>query len=212
MKGLIYKDLALIGSQGKFFIVYLLAFNVLFSFLGDGSGIGSFAVLICFMLSINCFAYDEQCRFDKLAAASPIPAGQVVLARYLSSMILGVFGCVLTVGVGSVIQLIRGQHAFFELLATLGVAVCLSLLFMTLLFPLFYKFGVNKSRILMLIVCVVPAFAFPLLAEWFPGIWDFLEISPALWPIWSWMAVVGLILLLFASIALSRLIVKHKQY
>lgn len=212
MKGLIYKDLALIASQGKFFIIYLLAFNVLFSFLGDGSGIGSFAVLICFMLSINCFAYDEQCRFDKLAAASPVPAGQVVLARYLSSMILGVFGCVLTVGIGSVLQLIRRQHAFFELLAALGVAVCLSLLFMTILFPLFYKFGVNKSRILMLIVCVLPAFAFPLLAEWFPGIWDFLEVPPALWSIWGWVAVAGLVLLLAASIALSRSIVRHKQY
>lgn len=74
MKGLIYKDLSLIGRQGKFFIVYIVLMVAIFSGIGDGAAsMSSFMAVVCFMLSINCFAYDEQNGFDKLVAASPLP-------------------------------------------------------------------------------------------------------------------------------------------
>ena len=86
MKGLIYKDLSLIGRQGKFFIVYIVLMVAIFSGIGDGAAsMSSFMAVVCFMLSINCFAYDEQNGFDKLVAASPLPPMQVVLSRYASS-------------------------------------------------------------------------------------------------------------------------------
>ena len=70
MKGLIYKDLSLIGRQGKFFIVYIVLMVAIFSGIGDGAAsMSSFMAVVCFMLSINCFAYDEQNGFDKLVAS-----------------------------------------------------------------------------------------------------------------------------------------------
>ena len=93
MKGLIYKDLSLIGRQGKFFIVYIVLMVAIFSGIGDGAAsMSSFMAVVCFMLSINCFAYDEQNGFDKLVAASPLPPMQVVLSRYASSLLLGMLG------------------------------------------------------------------------------------------------------------------------
>ena len=111
MKGLIYKDLSLIGRQGKFFIVYIVLMVAIFSGIGDGAAsMSSFMAVVCFMLSINCFAYDEQNGFDKLVAASPLPPMQVVLSRYASSLLLGLLGCLLTAGVSSVVQLLSLIH------------------------------------------------------------------------------------------------------
>ena len=86
MKGLVYKDLSLIGRQGKFLFVYLLVFVLIFSAVGDGaSTVTSFLSVVCFMLSINCFAYDEQCGFGKLVAASPLRPLRVALSGKAST-------------------------------------------------------------------------------------------------------------------------------
>ena len=151
----IYKDLSLIGRQGKFFIVYIVLMVAIFSGIGDGAAsMSSFMAVVCFMLSINCFAYDEQNGFDKLVAASPLPPMQVVLSRYASSLLLGLLGCLLTAGVSSVVQLVKGNAAFNDMLFGLIVALVAALVRMAILVPIFYKFGVNKSRIIMLLVAV----------------------------------------------------------
>lgn len=127
MKGLIYKDLSLIGRQGKFLIVYILLMVVLFSGVEDrAASMSAFITIICFMLSINCFAYDEQSGFDKLTAASPLSTMQVVLSRYVSSLLLGLLGCLVTAGVSSAVQLIKGKPAFSEMLVGLVGALAAS--------------------------------------------------------------------------------------
>ena len=98
MKGLLYKDLALMGRQAKLMLLYILVFGVVFmGFMGNTSFALSFISLMMFMFSINCFAYDEQASFDKLTAAAPVPKRAVVLARYLSSLIIWIAG---TAGIG----------------------------------------------------------------------------------------------------------------
>lgn len=180
MKGLIYKDLSLIGRQGKFFIVYIVLMVAIFSGIGDGAAsMSSFMAVVCFMLSINCFAYDEQNGFDKLVAASPLPPMQVVLSRYASSLLLGLLGCLLTAGVSSVVQLVKGNAAFNDMLFGLIGALVAALVLMAILFPIFYKFGVNKSRIIMLLVVFFPVMAIVLVSKLFPDAFSMLSQIPA---------------------------------
>ncbi len=199
MKGLIYKDLSLIGRQGKFFIVYIVLMVAIFSGIGDGAAsMSSFMAVVCFMLSINCFAYDEQNGFDKLVAASPLPPMQVVLSRYASSLLLGLLGCLLTAGVSSVVQLVKGNAAFNDMLFGLIGA---------------YKFGVNKSRIIMLLVVFFPVMAIVLVSKLFPDAFSMLSQIPA--GVVTALPFIGAAVLaaaLAASLLLSARILRRKQY
>ena len=214
MKGLIYKDLSLIGRQGKFFIVYIVLMVAIFSCIGDGAAsMSSFMAVVCFMLSINCFAYDEQNGFDKLVAASPLPPMQVVLSRYASSLLLGLLGCLLTAGVSSVVQLVKGNAAFNDMLFGLIGALVAALVLMAILFPIFYKFGVNKSRIIMLLVVFFPVMAIVLVSKLFPDAFSMLSQIPA--GVVTALPFIGAAVLaaaLAASLLLSARILRRKQY
>lgn len=182
MKGLIYKDLSLIGRQGKFFIVYIVLMVAIFSGIGDGAAsMSSFMAVVCFMLSINCFAYDEQNGFDKLVAASPLPphAGGSLPVRLQPAV--GAARLPLTAGVSSVVQLVKGNAAFNDMLFGLIGALVAALVLMAILFPIFYKFGVNKSRIIMLLVVFFPVMAIVLVSKLFPDAFSMLSQIPAGW-------------------------------
>ena len=211
MKGLIYKDLSLIGRQGKFFIVYIVLMVAIFSGIGDGAAsMSSFMAVVCFMLSINCFAYDEQNGFDKLVAASPLPPMQVVLSRYASSLLLGLLGCLLTAGVSSVVQLVKGNAAFNDMLFGLIGALVAALVLMAILFPIF---GVNKSRIIMLLVVFFPVMAIVLVSKLFPDAFSMLSQIPA--GVVTALPFIGAAVLaaaLAASLLLSARILRRKQY
>ncbi len=211
MRYLIGKDLALIGRQGKFLFVYLLVFIVLFSGLGNNAGfLASFLTIVCFMLSINCFAYDEQCHFDKLLAAGPVPPLRAVAARYLSAFLIGLGGGLLTFGVTSIVQLVKKQPAFFETLFSVLASLGIGLFLTAVLFPIFYKFGTSKSRILMLLIVALPAVALPLAVEYFP---DLGGAIPA-WLPSALPAILAAVLLaaLAVSVPLSCRIVRRKTY
>ena len=74
MKGLFIKDWRLMSRQMKLMLVFVLVFVGMFSYtMEDSLALTGFYTVIFLMLSVNCFAYDETCHFDKLAAAAPSP-------------------------------------------------------------------------------------------------------------------------------------------
>lgn len=84
-------------------------------------------------------------------------------------------------------------------------------LFLTaILFPLFYKFGTAKSRILMLFIVVLPAVALPLAAKYFTQLGGAIPAwLPAALPV---IFAAALFLALAVSVPLSCRIVRRKQY
>ena len=93
MKGLFIKDWRLMSRQMKLMLVFVLVFVGMFSYtMEDSLALTGFYTVIFLMLSVNCFAYDETCHFDKLAAAAPIPKSRVVLTRYLAALAVGAVG------------------------------------------------------------------------------------------------------------------------
>lgn len=196
----------------------MIVFIGLFSFMSDTSFLTGFITLIAMMLSINCFAYDELCNFDKLVAASPASPSQAVLARYAVGFACGVSGSVLVVLVEGVSLLLKGDTAagFSPLLNTLiavGVTLGISVLLLDILFPICYRFGVNKSRIILLLVVGLPSFLIAFLFNRFAGQ---MPAFPSAFPISGPLTVLLLILILILgtvlSITLSTRILERKEY
>ena len=214
VRSLFVKDWMVLNRQLLFMLIYIVIFVGLFTAGESGSVFltGIFSALVV-LLAINCFAYDEQAHFDKLLAASPAAAWQVVLSRYLTSLSLGLLGTGFITGLQAAIYAVRSEperipSALTVAAASLGVgALCAAVMF-----PLFYKFGVNKGRIVLILACAIPAAVSGGISAVMQSPDQPLSLTPAVLSALPWV----LALLVAAAIAVSFVcsvhIVKNKQY
>ena len=216
MKGLFIKDWRLMGRQVKMMLLFILVFLVLFSTtMDDIQFLSGLYTMIFVFLPINCFAYDEMCHFDKFAACTPLPVSRIVLTRYLAALSVGGAGILLIGGVQSVIQLIKKTEPgavlsnLLLLLIYFGVAV----LMMSVLFPLMYKFGTNRSRLIMLLVFAVPAMLFFAAVNLLPeDALTHLAMPESFLRTLPFFAAAILLLGLWLSISISIRICQNKEY
>ena len=139
MRGLIMKDMLTIAKQAKAFLILILFFAVIPSFSGS-----SFAMLYAAMMPISALAYDENCKWDQLAAMMPYS----VLSKYLFGYI-----CLLATGALSAASLyvtaaVKGTAVSGEDIAQIAVMACFALIFLAVNLPCMFRLGVEKGRLL----------------------------------------------------------------
>ena len=72
MLGLLRKDLYLTAATARAYLIICLLFVVLMAVgVYDVTFLTTFLTLMCIMLPMNAFAYDEQAKWDKFSAALP---------------------------------------------------------------------------------------------------------------------------------------------
>ncbi len=158
MLGLIIKDL-LVCKKSLRTILLLVAVFMVFGVTTDDSTFVMFITSIYFtMMVLTAFAYDAQAKWDAYGLTMPVTRSETVLAKYLLGLVLSVFGgvlsLVLTFGV-----IIYKQEAFLtgEILLTQLAMLGAALLMMSIFIPLIYRFGVEKARLVMIAVFVLPS-------------------------------------------------------
>ena len=216
MKGLFIKDWRLMSRQARLMLVFVLVFLVLFSATLDNTQfLSGLYTMIFVFLPMNCFAYDEMCQFDKFAACSPLPVSKIVLTRYLTALSAGGLGILLIGAVQSGIMLFRKapvQEILSGLLLLLvysGIAVAM----IAVMFPLLYKFGTNRSRLIILLVFFVPVMLVFAAVKLLPaGTLEGIALPPSFLQTLPYFLAAILLLGLWLSISLSIRICKSKEY
>jgi hypothetical protein len=157
VKGLLIKDLLVLRKTGRIFLMLIGLYLVMSIFMH--TDMGPMMVFICGMLSISTFAYDEQAKWDGYALTMPVSKRDLVLSKYVVAIILCFVGAV----AGAVLSVASKLNAplinWNSILITSGVALCASYLFNSLALPLLYKFGAEKSRVVLLACYAVPLIA-----------------------------------------------------
>lgn len=214
--GLARKDWLLMSRKIKLLFLYILVMIVIFSMtMDDSSALAGFFTVLMFMMSINCFAYDEQVNFDKLAASSPILPIKVVLARYIAALSVGIGGSAVIMLVNYLVLVFRksAEAQSEQMLEAFIGAVAVAAAIVSLFFPVFYKFGVNKSRIVMLLLFGIPALLFFTITSILPkNFFAGFTISEGLLSVLPYLIAVVLIAVFIGSIFLSTRILHHKEY
>lgn len=184
MRGLLCKDFMLMQKLMKFIGIYLLAMVVIFYLTVDREEAGSLSMvfgmmsMVLPMFAISSFSYDEQCKWERYAASMPLSRLQIVGEKYLLAILLLAGSMILGVGLVFGANLVYPIDIFQELF-TLSVVWLYALFGLSLLLPLIFRFGAEKSRLMMLLVYLLPVMAFLLLAEKFPQMLQ-LAINPVL--------------------------------
>ena len=145
MKGLIIKDILSLRKNIKMMGAMLLFFAV-FAFIGnDVTFVSGMATLLMTMLTVTTLAYDEASKWDRYALSLPITRKQLVLSKYLLTLLLALGGAVISLIILLTASLTGNGISVIEALATVYGLFWVSLVFTGILLPLTYKFGVEKS-------------------------------------------------------------------
>lgn len=154
MTGLVKKDLYLSLSMLRSYVLIAAVFAALtLTGIYDISFFVTYLSVMCIMIPVNLFAYDEQARWDKYAASLPSGRAGVVKARYLFTILI----CLGSMAFALLLQLIvalftgaRGQERTDLLLSGL-LPTAYGCFMNAVLLPLLFKFGSQKGRIYLLL-------------------------------------------------------------
>ena len=158
MKGLITKDLLGL-RQVALTMGLLMVFYIFLGFMNmkDSGGMMYFSIMalvINIMVPLSCAGYDEQCGWDQFGASLPVSKNQIVLCRYIV--------CLIVIGFSTAVMLVG--NLIFAVLggSPSGVMgylfpIIASMIYIAVMNPIIYKFGVQKSRIIVMAVFLIPS-------------------------------------------------------
>lgn len=202
MKGLILKDFINLKAQSKVMLALFGFYFVLGVAGGNWEMLSFILTLLTVMLPITSLAYDERSKWDRYALTLPISRQDLVFSKYFLGLTFAGF----TFALNLILRRFAGAEAFGDALTfSLGL-FGVGLLILAILLPLNFKFGVEKSRLLMMVVFFLPVAAIMILVK--AGI--VLPIPNNLESL-AVYAGIGVVLVFLASMAISTRIMNRKE-
>lgn len=156
MRGLLLMDFKFLKRQTKFLlIVGLLVFVFLFN--KDMSSFGvAYATMLFGIFAVNSIYYDEANNGNVFLFTLPFSRKEYVFSKYLFGMIMGGGAWILSnlIGIGYLSMANTGIN-IAEWFAINVVYLILLLVMLSFMFPIQFKFGMEKSRLVMIILFVL---------------------------------------------------------
>lgn len=206
MKGLIIKDLLALKKQGKLFLG-LFAFYFIYAIALKNISMLSMITVLCVMLPMTTMAYDERSKWDKYALSMPISRKTIVLSKYLFSILLDVLGVLIVAVTSTIIVYFSNEMEILEALFMAVLFGAISLLFLSVMLPILFKYGVEKARLLIIVIILIPVLFGALIPR--------LGLKPPseeMFKLGANLSPVILIAILFLSIKLSINIFNKKEF
>lgn len=211
MKGLVRYDLTQLTGNSKrsFYLLYFAGLIVVSLAVGGGKIFSYMAVMIGCMMGVSFFSYETWYHWDRYCAALPLSNRQIVVSRYISLLITTGCGVLL----GFVIGLLsfaagRMELSWTQWLFSLVQTILAALLYIEIEIPVMYRFGVERGRLVNILLFVVLYSGALALAELSQVPTEFVTIVRIAFGV-AWLV----ILLLFpVSIAVSMRIRAKKEY
>lgn len=159
MKGLIIKDLLMIkGNLKHILFLYILFFALTLQGSFDLSFI---LVMVSVMLFMSTFSYDEYNKWDAYAITLPNGRNNIVKSKYVSTIIIIVVSTLITLMLSIIVGLIK-NNLDLEITISTMLGSCFALVVLVgVLYPIIFKFGIEKGRIILFVV----AFAVAIIAK-----------------------------------------------
>ena len=152
MKGLLLKDWYMMKSYCRSYLLIVTVFLAV-SFMGDSNLFFAFyPCILCSMIPITLHSYDERSHWLQYSASLPCSRAQIVSAKYLIGLATSLVMFIVT-GIAQVVRM-RVSDAMEpgELIALMVVLLMLALLMPAITFPVIFKWGVEKGRIVYYVV------------------------------------------------------------
>lgn len=156
MKGLILKDFYNLHPQLKIYLLFPFIGAIYAFYTKDVNMLSFFGPFLTMMCVITVFGYDEQSNFDAYGLTLPLTRSDMVVGKYVFKAMFAVgafllFGIIALILVYGFPQVFAGVDIRDFLLSSCASLLAINLL-LDVLLPLMFKFGTQKSRILLVMI------------------------------------------------------------
>ena len=126
---------------------------------------GTMVILLSIMMPISSMSYDEAGQWYRYAFSLPIPRRTLVLSKYVLGFLVSLGGLVVS-AIGNIIilALTNGENALESWLAIIGFLE-LGVIFLSIIIPILFKYGVEKGRLFIVVIAVIPSLLVALLGS-----------------------------------------------
>lgn len=161
MKALILKDLYQLKAYCKSLLLLVCVFTLVVPFSDGNLFFCIYPVMMISMLPMTLLSYDERTKWNCYCAALPFRRSQIVTAKYLLCLLLTLPMALLVLGLSAIRIAVSGSGQW-SALAVLAVSLLvMSTLSSSLSMPFLFRFGVEKGRLLyIIIVCIACSSSF----------------------------------------------------
>ncbi len=153
----------------KFNLIFMLVYSIFFAaLLNSISFMGTVALLCVYMVVLTALATEEQNQIHLLHKSLPVTNGQIVGAKYAETVIVWIMSIIFSAlpafAAGYVKQRL-GTEFYFpaikEFIFFIIDMFALSMILVSIMMPLIYKFGYTKGRLIISIIWFAAAFGIP---------------------------------------------------
>ncbi|MCR5500514.1 MAG: ABC-2 transporter permease [Acetatifactor sp.] len=153
MNGLLEKDILILIKQKKLFIIYI-ASAIMLSFAMDSTFVVTYFTMIGSMLVLTTISYDTFDNGMPFLMSLPVSGKTYAQEKFLFSLI----GLFVSWGTGVVVHFITIllQQKEFDLLDLLGMDIAFVpffLIIISVMIPINLKYGADKGRIVLIVIC-----------------------------------------------------------
>lgn len=155
MFGLLRKDVFNLSSQLKIYLFFPLMAVAFCIWQKNFSFTQVMISILIIFVPLSAFAYDEMSNFNTYALTLPVTKKQIVLSKYMLSLILTVVVMIVATLIGVIISALPLElkvENWEEYLAIVVIA-CLAMNFVNcVMLPLMFRFGSEKARVMLMII------------------------------------------------------------
>lgn len=165
MKGLLLKDFCILKKQMKLMVVFVIFYAIWAVAAKMPTMMGTMVILLSIMMPISSMSYDEAGQWYRYAFSLPIPRRTLVLSKYVLGFLVSLGGLVVS-AIGNIIilALTNGENALESWLAIIGFLE-LGVIFLSIIIPILFKYGVEKGRLFIVVIAVIPSLLVALLGS-----------------------------------------------
>ena len=183
MSGLLVKEYYTLHRYIKQYILLFIFFGALSVYMDSVIYFQAMVTMSMCMLVFTGMSYDSTAGCDKYVMTMPVSRKDVVRSKYIICVIYAATAIVVSGIFSIIINRIYPMEDVGLMLMTIMAMTLLCLIFIiySILLPMIFKLGVEKTRILMIAVIMIPVFAILGTAEYMPeSVLDFIEQHAAI--------------------------------
>lgn len=216
MKGLFLKDLSILKLQARFFMMLVMIAVIIVATGSEVTFLMSYLMFVFAIFTLSTIAYDEMDNGMNYLLTLPITRGQYVLSKYIFALFMvGLAGVTSAIVIPVVLSVNAEVVNMQEIIFTCAVIVGIVLLFLGVTFPIHFKYGAEKGKIVMFIVFAIIVLPFAAIEKLLEDKGIALEqlLSVDLRVETVIMAIVGIGVIVYGlSILISKKIMEKKEF
>lgn len=156
MTGLLRKDFLEIRTSLRIYLILAVIYTLFAFGAKEIIGMAAFVQFFFSTVVLNCFTYDEAVGWNRFCSATPMARRTTVTARYLFALMVALSAFGLGLLMLAISTAVHGSDGTWEQLTILAVCLAASVIMQSVSLPLCYRYGVERSRILLMIVMLLP--------------------------------------------------------